>query len=435
MLNPGQLSPSLARVLPEHSEVAADGGLTIGGCSVTELAERFGTPAYVYDEAGLRNTMRRYRDLLAERWPNSRVCFASKSFPCAAAYGLASEEGLFVDVAGEGELLLALASGVNPANILLHGNAKSVTEIELAVTHKVGLIVLDNESDVALIEQFATEPQGVLIRVIPEIDARTHPSIATGGKSSKFGVTIAQAQELVSKLESNPLVHVRGIHLHLGSQIMDVAPFAEAVKVLGSIGTFEIYNLGGGLGVNYSEDDSAPLLEHYLDRLVEAAHQSLPADAQIMLEPGRSLVARNGVSVYKVRNVKKTHKTFVAVDGGLADQLTIALTDTRYTAVVADRVTAPPTTTAQLVGRQCESGDLMVDRAQLNDPEPGDTIVLAATGAYGYTLVNNYNGALHPPIIFCRNGEAREVVPRQSYEQLLSPHTTEIARLTSTDVT
>ena len=425
------LSTSLARVFPENSGVTQNGALTIGGCPVPELAQRYGTPAYVFDEAGLRAIMRRYRDLLAERWPRSQVCFASKSLPCAAAYGAAAEEGLAVDVAGEGELRMALASGVDPATITLHGNAKSAAEVELAVTSRVGLIVIDNEADFRIIDEFATtaQPQSVLIRVIPEIDARTHPSIATGGRSSKFGLPIDRVRDLVKTYRDHPSIRIRGVHLHLGSQIMDVEPFAEAVSVLASIGEFEIYNLGGGLGVNYSREDDAPDLADYLDRVTDAARQAIPADALLMIEPGRSLVARSGVTLYSVRNVKHAYRTFVAVDGGMADQMNIALTDTRFTAVIADRAALEPDTTAQLVGRQCESGDLLVDEARLNAPRAGDTVALAATGAYSYTLINNYNGALHPPVIFCADGASRVVVPRQTFDDYLSPHQAEITRI------
>ena len=428
---PTHLSPSLARVFPLHSGLSEAGELTIGGCSVPELADRYGTPTYVFDEAGMRETMRSYRDGLAQRWPDSRVCFASKSLPCAAAYAVAQSEGLSVDVAGEGELRLALASGVTPENLVLHGNAKSSSEVELAVSSGLGLIVVDNESDIELIARFATQerPQSVLIRIIPEIDARTHPSIATGGRASKFGLPIGRVRELVAELTDHPSIRVRGVHLHLGSQIMELEPFAEAARVLASVGEFEIYNLGGGLGVNYSDDDEAPDLERYLDRIAEAASQALPTGARIMLEPGRSLVARSGVTVYRVRNVKQTYRTFVAVDGGMADQMNIALTDTRFTPVIADRAAASPDTTAQLVGRQCESGDLLVDEAQLHAPRSGDTIALAGTGAYGYTLINNYNGALHPPIVFCSDGNSRLVAPRQTFDEYLAPHRAEIDRL------
>ncbi|MDA3147774.1 diaminopimelate decarboxylase [Leucobacter sp. UCMA 4100] len=416
------LPPSLARLLPSTAGIDDTGALTIGGCSVTDLAGRFGTPLFVYDELHLRETMRRYREGLRSRWPKSRVCFASKSLPCIAAYAIAEAEGLSVDVAGEGELRMALAAGVTAANIVLHGNAKSSAEINLATKVGVGLIVIDNDHDVALIEEHATTPQDVLIRVLPGVEADTHPSIQTGGTHSKFGMPIEAALALIRRIEGSERVRVRGVHVHIGSQILDVEPFLEALRVIANVGSFDVYNLGGGLGVNYSEADDAPEIEEYLDGLCGLAATVLPDDVELIIEPGRSLVARSGITAYTVRTVKRSLETFVAVDGGMSELMNIALTDDRFTAVVADRVTEAPDTLVQLVGRQCESGDLLVDRAPLHAPAPGDTVIIAATGAYGYTFANNYNGALHPAVVFCRDEEATLAVRRQTYEGYLEAH-------------
>lgn len=422
MTTPHTLPKALARVLPLTADVNRSGALTIGGCSVPEIAEEFGTPVFVFDEVGLRSMMRRYRDGLAARWPNSRVCFASKSLPVIAAYAIAQDEGISVDVAGEGELRLALSAKVDPARIVLHGNAKSAAEVALAREHGVGLIIVDNETDIEMLSEGPGSRQDVLIRVIPAIETNTHPSIQTGGATSKFGVPIPEALAMIERLRDHPRINVRGVHVHIGSQILETAPFTEALKVVADAGEFDIYNVGGGLGVNYSDDDDAPEVEAYLDAVCEAARDVLPANAQLMIEPGRSLVARSGVTVYRVRNIKHTGRMFVAVDGGMSEQMNIALTDDRYTAMVAERVSEPATVTAQLVGRQCESGDLLVDEAQLQTPERHDTVVVAATGAYGYTFVNNYNGALHPPVVFCRHGEARLAVRRQTFDEYLAPH-------------
>jgi diaminopimelate decarboxylase len=366
--------------------------------------------------------MRRYRTGLSSRWPNSRVCFASKSLPCIAAYAIAQAEGLSVDVAGEGELRLALAAGVDPDRIVLHGNAKSAEEITLAVKSRVGLVVIDNETDVMLLKMQEGGRQDVLVRVIPGIETDTHPSIQTGGTASKFGLPLPAALALIEQLRDDPDIRVRGVHVHIGSQILHTEPFVETVRFLARLGEFEIYNIGGGLGVNYSDVDDAPEIEEYLDAVCAAARQSLPPEAQLIVEPGRSLVARSGVTAFRVRNVKRTHRTFVAVDGGMSEQMNIALTDDRFTAMVADRVSAPADTIVQLVGRQCESGDLLVNEAALHAPTRGDTIVIAATGAYGYTFVNNYNGALHAPVVFCRDGVATLAVRRQTFDEYLAPH-------------
>lgn len=414
---------ALAEVFPVHSSVNLRGELEIGGCSVVELARTFGTPAYVVDEEGLREQMRRYRDGMSARWPGGAVTFASKSMPVLATYAIAASEGIGVDVAGAGELLLALEAGVPPETMYLHGNAKSVEELRLAVECGVGTIVVDNLADIERLERLLTRKQSVLIRVIPGIDPNTHRSVATGGNDSKFGLPIDQARALIARLEGHPTIEVEGVHLHIGSQILDVEPFRRAVEAIAGFGAFRTYNIGGGLGVNYNVGHRAPTVEEYLDEITSIAREVLPAGSRLLIEPGRSLVARAGVTIYEVNNVKTTGKTFVAVNGGLADQMNVALTDTTFSAVVANRAGERPNMTAQLVGRQCESGDLLVDGARLADPAVGDIIALGATGAYGYTLANNYNGALKPPVVFCRDGDTRLAVRRETYEDYLSTHT------------
>ena len=418
----GFYDPQLERVFPKYATVGDDGVLSIGGCSVPELADEFGTPLYVMDEQGLRERMRHYREGLAARWPNSQVTFASKSLPVMALYAIAESEGLAIDVAGAGELLLALEAGVDPALIHLHGNAKSDEELKLAVEAGIGTIVVDGEADIDRLDALLTAPQEVLLRVIPDVDPRTHRSVSTGGAKSKFGLPIPQAQALIERLRSHPFIRVAGLHLHIGSQVLELEPFRRAVEAVAGLGEFEVYNVGGGLGADYNLDHEAPSLDAYLDTLTEAARRVLPAGAKLIIEPGRSLVARAGVTVYRVNNVKRTGETFVAVNGGLADQMNVALTSTRFTPIVAERANQVPDTTAQLVGRQCESGDLLVDQARLAQPAAGDTIVLAATGAYGYTLSNNYNGALKPAVVLCKQGDARIAVRRQTYAEFLAPH-------------
>lgn len=414
--------PRFGRIFPPNATVGADGVLEVGGCSVPALAEEFGTPLYVIDEQGLRDRMRAYREGLAARWPNSQVAFASKSFPVLAAYAIAAAEGLAIDVAGAGELLLALESGAPPELIHLHGNAKSHEELVLAVDAGIGAIVLDGEADVERLDALLTHEQDVLIRIIPGVDPRVPKAISTGGATSKFGLPIPQAKELIARLASHPFINVVGLHLHIGSQVLEVEPFERAVEAVRELGEFPVYNIGGGLGVNYNVSHNAPSLDEYLDGITAAARRVLPEGSRLIIEPGRSLVARAGMTAYRVNNVKRTGATFVAVDGGLADQLNVALMNMEFTPIVADRADAAPDTIAQLVGRQCESGDLLVDQAELAAPAPGDTIVLAATGAYGYTLSNNYNGALKPAVVFCRDGESRLAVRRQTYAEFLGHH-------------
>ncbi|MFF2272153.1 diaminopimelate decarboxylase [Agromyces sp. NPDC058136] len=412
----------LWRILPEEATANADGVLEISGVAVTELAERFGTPLHVYDETGLRRQIRRFVDGLRERWPNSEVLFASKSLPAVGMYRLAQEEGLAVDVAGGGELRLALAAGVDPERLYFHGNAKTDAELRMALDAGIGAIIVDNDDELDRLERLLERPQRLLLRVIPGVEAKTHASQATGGQNSKFGLPLDQAARAIARMQAHPLMRFEGVHLHIGSQILDVAQFGEAVEKISGVGTFGTYDVGGGLGIAYTYDEIAPEVGDYLDAIVAAARAHLPAEAKLMIEPGRSVVARAGVTLYRVTSVKRTGRTFVAVDGGLADQMDIALTQQRYEAVVADRLHEPWTETVQLVGRQCESGDLLVDGAPMPAARVGDLVVMAATGAYAYTMSNNYNGALKPAIVFTREGDARLVARRESYDDLLATH-------------
>ncbi|PRI11258.1 diaminopimelate decarboxylase [Leucobacter massiliensis] len=413
----------LWRILPEESgriATAAGGELAIGGVGVTELAERYGTPLHVIDEAGLRRQIRRFVDGIRERWPNSEVLFASKSLPAVGMYRVAQDEGLSVDVAGGGELVLALAAGVDPARLHFHGNAKTVAELRLALDAGIGTIIVDNEDELDRLARLLDRRQKLLLRVIPGVEADTHASQATGGARSKFGLPMDQAARAIERMRAHPLMDFEGVHLHIGSQILNTHQFTRAVENISTVGDFPVYDVGGGLGVAYSYDDAAPSVDAYLDAIVAAARAHLPAEAKIMIEPGRSVVARAGVTLYRVVSVKRTGDVFVAVDGGMADQLDVALTGQRYEAVLANRLDEPWDERAQLVGRQCESGDLLVDGAPMPPARVGDLVVMAATGAYSYTLANNYNGALKPAIVFVRDGEARLVARRERYEDLLA---------------
>ena len=421
--SPGTGPRDLLPLFPEHSSVTPDGELAIGGVGVRDLAERFGTPAYIVDEAGLRNQARRMRDGLAARHPDSEVVFASKSFPCLAAYQVFAAEGLSIDVAGAGELVMALAAGVRPERMYLHGNAKTTAELAMALEAGVATVVVDNFDDIDRLEQLAhSRPQRVLIRIIPGVAPETHESQSTGGADSKFGLPLDQAREAITRIRASQQLHLDGLHLHIGSQILDTEPFARAVEAVAVLGTFGVYDVGGGLGVRYTLEDDAPSVAQYLDTIAEAARAYLPAGAKLVIEPGRSLVARSCVTLYRVTTVKRTGRTFVAVDGGMADNLDAALTGQGFEAALATRMTAEPDEITQLVGRQCESGDLLVANLPLPGPEVGDLIAMPVTGAYTYTMANNYNGALRPPIVFCRDGQARLVAERETHEHVLALH-------------
>jgi len=392
--------------------------LLIGGCAASELVSTFGTPALIIDEAALRNRARRYQDGLQSRWPNSEVIWASKSLPLTSVFRIIGEEGLGVDVAGGGELVMALAAGVNPSKIVMHGNAKTDDEIQMAVNAGVGTIVIDNFDDIDRLERIVKGEQAVLVRIIPGVLPDTHAANATGQDDSKFGLSISNAKIAIARLKESSKLRLDGLHLHLGSQIMSTEPFIESIEAIASLGEFSVYDLGGGLGVRYTFKDKPPTVEEYLDALIETARKYLPATAKILIEPGRSMVAAAAVTLYQVVTIKRSLRTFVAIDGGMADNLEVSLYGQRFEATVANRVGGGDLYT--LVGRHCESGDTLIDGVQLQDPKVGDIIAVPVTGAYCLTMANNYNGARRPPVVMCGDGLARPVVRRETYEDLLA---------------
>jgi diaminopimelate decarboxylase len=412
---------SLLSLFPPGSAKDQDGMLLVGGCRADDLATEFGTPVLVVAEGALRSRAREYADALAARWGRSRVVFASKAFPCTAVQRVMVEEGLGLDVAGGGEVLTALKAGVDPALVVLHGNAKSDEEIAMAVEHRLGLVVVDNSDDVDRLE--ATVPSGsrqdVLVRVIPGVTADTHAHVLTGHEGSKFGLSPVMARELIARIERSPRLAMRGLHVHVGSQILDVGPFAESVAPVAALGEFPVYDLGGGLGARYTWNDKPPDVGDYLDALAGAAREHLPPEAELIIEPGRSMVASAATTLYRVQTVKRGTVTFVAVDGGMGDNLEVALFDQRFEAGLADRIdVGADTETVTVVGRHCESGDVLVDGVPLPDPRVGDLLAVPATGAYCYTMSNNYNGNRRIPVVFVRDRQARLVVRRETWTDL-----------------
>lgn len=411
----------LLDLLPPESRTDADGMTVVAGCRLDEIAEQAGTPVLVVSEDALRRRAREYADGLAARWPRSRVVFASKAFPCTAVQRVMVEEGLGLDVAGGGEIVGALRSGAPPERLVLHGNAKSDEEIAMAVEHGLGLVVVDNTDDVDRLERALGRggTQDVLVRVIPGVEADTHASVLTGHEDSKFGVPRDQAAQLVKRIEASPYLRMRGLHVHVGSQILQAEPFADAVRAIAGLGEFPVYDLGGGLGARYTWTDRPPSVDTYLDTLVGAAREHLPADAELLIEPGRSMVAAAACTVYRVVTVKRGARTFVAVDGGMGDNLEVALFGQRFEAGVLGRLDRAGEV-CELVGRHCESGDVLVSSVPLADPAVGDLVVVPATGAYCFTMSNNYNGNRRIPVVFASQGRWRTVVRRETWEDLLS---------------
>jgi diaminopimelate decarboxylase len=410
-------TPDLS-LLPPSAQISGS-DLLIGGCSLTAVAERYGTPAFVVDEQALRSRAREYMAAMTAGHPRTRVCFAVKAFPSVSVIRVLVSEGLGCDVVGGGELSLALAAGADPAGIIMHGNAKTDADIQAAIDGGIGYIAVDGFDDIDRIARLATRPVPVLLRVSPGIDSHTHAALATGGSASKFGIPVDLAGEAIARMRATGVIDLRGLHAHIGSGITDLTQFEAEVAALAALGRFGVYDLGGGLGVRYTPDDSAPPIGEYAARLTAAVGRHLGADVDILVEPGRSLVAPAGLTLYRVVTVKQAGKLHVAVDGGMGDNLEPSLYGQRFSPLVIGKWAAPPVT-ADLVGKHCESGDVIARAVPLADPRVGDLVVVPVTGAYCYTMINNYNAALRPPVIFCSEGSPRLGVRRETMAELLA---------------
>ena len=413
---------AVSHVYPLGSRLNERGTLEVGGCDVVELAAEFGTPAYVYAEDDMRARARAFVEAFRARSERFEVIYASKAFPCTAAYRLLSEEGLSADVASGGELHLALAAGMDPKRLYMHGNNKSPAELDYAIESGIGHIVVDSFDE---IERLRGRSQRVMVRVTPGIKPSTHSYIQTGQVDSKFGFPMDELPRAVEACEAAGL-ELRGLHAHIGSQILDVEVFEKLGEVLAAMGDYPLLNLGGGLGVAYTADESAPSIEDYVDALL----RHVPAEVTVLCEPGRALVGNAGVTLYTVGTVKRIPgvRTYVSVDGGISDNLRPMLYGARYEAEIADRFAgttqvgadAPRGTSeiCTIAGMHCESGDVLVRDVPLSDPHVGDILVIPATGAYSHAMANNYNAVPRPPVIFCREGDARVVVRRETYDDL-----------------
>jgi diaminopimelate decarboxylase len=405
-------------LFPPSAAIAGD-DLQVGGCSLREIAEQFGTPAYVIDEQALRSRAQDYLAAFTGRHPRSRVSFAVKAYPSASMISFLAREGLGFDVVGGGELRIALAAGADPATIIMHGNAKSDGDIQAALDARIGYIAVDGFDDIDRIEKFARDRTPVLLRVSPGIDSATHAAIATGGATSKFGVPVGQAPRAIARMREVPAIDLQGLHAHIGSQIFALEQFEAEVAALAGLERFGVYDLGGGLGVRYVPEDAAPGIDDYAARLVAAAHRHLGSDVDLIVEPGRSLVAPAGITLYRVVTVKEAGRIHVAVDGGMGDNLEHSLYGQRFAPMVVGRW-AGETVVADLVGRHCESGDVITPSVPLTSPQIGDLVAVPVTGAYCFTMANNYNAALRPPVIFCGNGVARLAVRRETPADLMA---------------
>jgi diaminopimelate decarboxylase len=411
---------------PVGTVTNGEGHLEIAGCDVVDLAERFGTPSYLFSVPEMRSRARAYLDAFGSRTDEFEVLYASKALPVTAAYRLFAEEGLSVDVASGGELTMALAAGYEPSKIYMHGNNKTDSEIRLAEASGVGHLILDSFDEIERCERVLESEQDVMIRVTPGIKPSTHTYIQTGQLDSKFGFGLedGSAERAIRRTLASPKLNLVGLHFHIGSQIFETEPFRLAVKALAGIkGDWcRMLDLGGGLGISYENEDEPPKIESYVDFKIEAVREFFGREVKILIEPGRSLVGNAGVTIYTVGTIKEIPgiRTYVSVDGGMSDNLRPMLYDARYEAAIANRSGRAAETVATIAGSHCESGDILVRDVELADPHVGDILITPATGAYGHAMANNYNGMPRPPVIFLEDGEARVVVRRETWDDLLA---------------
>jgi diaminopimelate decarboxylase len=416
------IKPILSSLFPDTASLRDD-GVTVGGVELRELATRYGTPLFVYDEATLRA-----RCLEAASVFDDGVAFASKSFLCGAMARLAFEEGLCIDVATGGELNVTLRAGVPAKRIIMHGNNKSTSEIEYAIAVGVHRFVVDNFSEIARLRDMVTpeHPLNALVRVTPGVEAHTHEYVRTGQEDTKFGFSVAagDARAAIKELRGIPGLTLHGVHAHIGSQIFEVEGFRESMGVLAEFTASDDFDelcVGGGLGVPYVEGETAPSIKEWAISIREAAAESgLRPDVRILGEPGRAIVAQAGITLYTVGVVKSvTQRTYMAVDGGMSDNPRPVLYGSGYEAFDIDRPLAERPQRVRLVGKHCESGDVLIDEAYLPDATGvGSLVATPVTGAYGYSMASNYNRVPRPAVVFVRDGVAREVLRRETFDDL-----------------
>ena len=427
-------------ILYPHFDINEKGHLTIGGADAVELAEQFGTPAYIIDENVVRARCREYLGAAAKSFgADALPLYASKALCFTEMYRIAKEEGMGIDCVSSGELYTAKRAGFPAERIYFHGNNKTDFDISFAMDMGVGRIVVDNLDELAAVSAEASRrgiSQGILLRITPGIDPHTHRAVVTGNVDSKFGSAIAtgQALEIVEAAINAKNIDLVGLHCHIGSQIFDIEPFSDAADIMvrfiaeikEKLG-FEVreLNLGGGLGVAYTEDDAQISYAESIEKIgaivrTFCAEHSI-AMPRVILEPGRSLVAAAGATLYTVGSVKEIpgFKNYISVDGGMPDNPRYALYQSQYTALIANRATENPSFRATLAGRCCESGDLLGEDMDIQRPVRGDTLAVLVTGAYNYSMASNYNRLPRPAVVTVRDGEDKIVVKRETYEDLV----------------
>ncbi|WP_117160710.1 diaminopimelate decarboxylase [Paraliobacillus sp. X-1268] len=424
--------------MQELKDIDIQGHLTIGGVDTTYLAKKYETPLFVYDVEKIRENARAFVDTFARLGVNAQVAYASKAFSSIAMLQVAKQENLSLDVVSQGELYTALQADFPTEKIHMHGNNKSVAELEMAVKHDIGCIVIDNFHEIDLLKEILANYQSemdVLIRVTPGIEAHTHDYILTGNEDSKFGFDLAngQAEEAFRKLQEIDSMHVKGLHCHIGSQIFETDGFVMAVRRLfDSLASWkknydytpEVLNLGGGFGIRYTDEDEPLQLDGYVNALVDEIKQQVVKHdmdfPEIWIEPGRAIVGNTAITLYTVGSKKQIPgvRDYIAVDGGMTDNIRPALYQAKYDAILANKANVPASTTASVAGKCCESGDMLLWDVPLANAEPGDLLAVFSTGAYGYSMSSNYNRFPKAAVVFIENKQDKLVIQRETYQEV-----------------
>lgn len=426
-------------IYPHTSIHNAAGHLEIGGCDVVDLADEYGTPLFIYDEQTLRDQCRAYHRAFRELTDSYEIVYASKAFTCRAMCELVAQENLSLDVATGGELAAALAAAFPPDRIYFHGNNKSVDEIEAGLDAGIGQFVIDSFEEIERVESAAAarnRVQQVLVRVTPGVRPSTHDFVQTGQQDSKFGLGLAdgRAEEAVRRIRAAAHLELVGVHAHIGSQIFELDSYRREVEVLfvaidewrRSLGfQCRILNIGGGLGIRYTNADMPSSIAEFAQVSVTAVREGVARHGmsmpRLLVEPGRSIAGKAAVTAYTIGTVKVIPgvRTYVAVDGGMSDNLRPMLYDSRYEAMVANKAEVPATELVTIAGKHCESGDVLIRDIYIAPPEPGDILVTPGTGAYGYAMANNYNAQPRPAVVLVSHGRARVIIERETWADVL----------------
>ena len=429
-------------VYPITARHNSAGHLEIGGCDVVELAEEFGTPLLIYDETTVRDQCRRFMAAFAERTDDFEVIYASKAFPCLAIEQLMLEEGLSIDVSSGGEYHIAKCAGFPAEKMFFHGNNKTKEELDYALSDGVGFVVVDSFQELELLEAMVAarqQRQKVLLRITPGVEAHTHSYIETGQVDSKFGFGLGEgvALEAIRRAMAAPHLDLVGLHAHIGSQIFELQAYRRAIEILARLIAeanaalgFECryLNIGGGLGIRYTEADAPSSIPDYAAVKVEGVREEMAAVGlpmpRVLIEPGRSLVGKAGVTAYRIGTIKEIPgiRTYVSVDGGMSDNIRPMLYGAVYEGLLANKATVKADTKVTVAGKHCESGDILIREAVLARPEPGDVLVMPGTGAYCYAMASNYNGSPRPAVLLVKDGAARVIIEREQYADLVAKH-------------